>query len=356
MQDPKAINSTEHAGPKRLCMDCGEDISLLSPKALRCKRCAYEREKEKARERGRINYDANRELVLQRVKEYQKTPEYKQKHQEWEARNPQKILGYRLSQKQKHREQTGYNPEGRTCEKCHAELPEDAGHNAKFCDACKQPPTMPCKVCNEPLHGQGRRTGYCSKGSEGSKDCKQRYWRLKEEQGYTKVCTKCKEEKHHTDFGFHSGHRRSVCKRCEADATQGYYQALPVEERQERRRIHGQREREKEANLPREQKAILTTKRRQAQYRRKYGPDFDEDKLYSQQDGKCAICRKPAPLGKLEVDHGHKTHVEGTMHSVRGLLCKNCNLRLVSRYEKGFPPERQDWPYMNKYLARGKLS
>lgn len=44
--------------------------------------------------------------------------------------------------------------------------------------------------------------------------------------------------------------------------------------------------------------------------------------LYEKQDGKCAICKNPAPLmgiGRLHVDHCHKT---GTK---RELLCHSCN-------------------------------
>jgi len=48
------------------------------------------------------------------------------------------------------------------------------------------------------------------------------------------------------------------------------------------------------------------------------------DKLYKEQDGKCAICRTPQEdLSRvLAVDHCHKTG------KVRGLLCDACNKRL----------------------------
>ena len=343
------MNRTEHSAPWRFCTDCGEDISLLSPKALRCKRCAYEREKEKARERGRINYHANREIVLQRVKEHQQTPGYKQKREKWRERNPEKLLVYRDRERQSHRAKTGYNPKGRKCQKCHVVDISDRGHRAKYCDDCEKPPTRTCEVCKKPFKAQGSRTQYCD-----NPQCKQAFQQLQEQQGDTKICTKCKETKAHTEFRLHYGLRGSVCKRCEADATHEYYQGLPVEERQQRRRIQGQREKHKYDNLPSRQRAERRAKDRKAELRRKFGPNYDVDRLYLEQDGKCALCRKPAPLEDLEVDHDHKTHVKGTMHSVRGLLCKNCNLKLVPRYENGFPSETQDWPYMNEYLARGK--
>ena len=343
--NPSVSNGDGAFGNLCLCVDCGGDISLLSPKALRCRDCAYEKDKERARN----YYEKNKIQVLRRVKAYQQTPGHKQKREEWRERNPERLLVYRDRKRQSHRAKTGYNPEGRKCQKCHVVDISARGHRAKYCHDCAKPLTRTCEVCRKDITRQkGRKLPYC-------RDCRQEFWRLKEEQGYTKVCTKCKEEKPHPDFGFHSGRRRSACKRCEADATQDYYQALPVEERRERRRIQGQREREKTASLPPEQREPLKIKMRKDANRRKYGPNFDADRLHLKQGRKCAICRKSAPLGKLEVDHDHKTHVKGTMHSVRGLLCKNCNLKLVARYEK-FPPERQDWPYMNQYLARGKCN
>ncbi len=350
MQQPKVINATEHSGPPRLCVDCGEDISLLSPKALRCKRCAYEKEKAQARERGRIKYQTNRETVLQLVKQRQQTPEYKQKRKQWEAKNTERLQGYRQAQKQKHREKTGYNPVGRTCEKCHTnKLPENAGHNAKYCDDCKRPPIMLCTVCNKPLRGQGRRSGYCSKDSKGSEGCEEEYWRLKEEQGYSKVCTKCKVGKPHTAFRLRPTNRRnSACMRCEADATQEYIRDLPCEVRKEKKRIQHQREKEREANLSSEEQERLKDKRLASARRRKYGLDHDDiEAMLSDQDHECAICKTELPDRSFHTDH-----VEGTK-IVRGILCLNCNFRLVGRYEK-FPPDRKNWPYMNEYLARGK--
>ena len=163
------------------------------------------------------------------------------------------------------------------------------------------------------------------------------------------VCIKCKETKEYIAFRMHYNRRDPVCKSCEANAARVYAGALPVQERQRRRRIQGERERIKKANLPPEQKAMLRTKARKAHRRKLYGPDFDEDRLYSEQDGKCAICRTPESLEELELDHDHETETKRP----RGFLCKNCNFKLLPRYER-FPPQHQDSPYLNAYLRRGK--
>ncbi len=333
---------------KRLCLDCRRDISNGARNAQRCKVCAKERTKELKRkdywdnrtdrlQRFKNYYLANRGRVLESVTRYRQTIEGKQKRQEWEKRNPEKFLIYRQRQKQRHREKTGYNPEGRTCEKCGADI-SDRGHNAKWCKRCATPPPRKCMVCPNDISKRGARTQFCSK------DCRQRHQQSKELEGYTKTCTKCRETKEHTEFGMHSGRRRSVCKSCEASAVREYSQALPVEERQRRRRIQGRRERDKEANLPPEEKARLRAKRRKAHRRSRYGTDFDEDRLYSEQEGKCAICDRPKPP---ELDHDHATN------KPRGFLCKNCNFKLLPRYEK-FPPQHQDSPRLNTYLLRGK--
>ena len=46
-------------------------------------------------------------------------------------------------------------------------------------------------------------------------------------------------------------------------------------------------------------------------------------KLNAEQEGLCALCRKPNAAGKkLAVDHDHKTGI------IRGLLCNGCNTAL----------------------------
>ena len=320
---------------KHLCLDCGVDISHRRRDAQCCEPCAKNRNRESA---NRF-YRENRASVLERAKSRRQTPEYKQVTQEWKERNPEKILAKRQRQKQKHREKTGYNPEGRTCEDCGADISQ-RGHNAKKCVPCSTLPVRTCLVCHISISRRGARATFCGE------QCKREYHRLRELEGYTKTCTKCNETKEHTEFSLSNHLRRPRCKSCEADATREYTHALPVEERQRRSRIQGQRSKEKRANLSVEEKTSSQTKVRQAHRRRLYGPDFDEDRLYAEQEGRCAICRISKSLEEFELDHDHVTGLP------RGFLCKNCNFKLVPRYER-FPSARQDWPYLNEYLKRG---
>lgn len=64
--------------------------------------------------------------------------------------------------------------------------------------------------------------------------------------------------------------------------------------------------------------------RRNRHLRDSYGITQDDyDTMLHAQDGKCAICREPPPVGhNLHVDHDHGTN------DVRQLLCTNCNTAL----------------------------
>ena len=178
------------------------------------------------------------------AKNRRQTPELKQIDREWRERNPDKVLASRERSKQRHREKTGYNPEGRTCEGCHADI-SDRGHRAKRCAACATHPTRTCIVCGDRIRKRGP-SKFCGE------PCKVHDRQRKDAEGWTQVCTKCNETKEYSEFRMHYNRRDSVCKSCEAKAAQVYARALPVRERQRRRHIQGQRgEREEGQSTPR---------------------------------------------------------------------------------------------------------
>lgn len=82
-------------------------------------------------------------------------------------------------------------------------------------------------------------------------------------------------------------------------------------------------------------------------------PD-DFDRLFSEQNGRCAICFQPEPRKRqdgsnceLAVDHCHVTDV------VRGLLCKDCNLVLGNAHDE--PGRlRQAALYLEKHISQLK--
>ena len=66
--------------------------------------------------------------------------------------------------------------------------------------------------------------------------------------------------------------------------------------------------------------------KRDADLRRLYGITLaDYRRLLVHQEGVCAVCARPPVTRALHVDHDHKTKV------VRGLLCLDCNRRVVGR-------------------------
>lgn len=90
--------------------------------------------------------------------------------------------------------------------------------------------------------------------------------------------------------------------------------------------------------------------RRDRSLRDKYGISYsDFEKMLSEQGGKCGICETEMTLhskkkwgGNKEacVDHDHKTS------KVRGLLCRNCNLRLAVIDDEEFVSKAKK--YLNK--------
>jgi hypothetical protein len=73
----------------------------------------------------------------------------------------------------------------------------------------------------------------------------------------------------------------------------------------------------------------VTRASRNSHYRKTYGISLEDyEKLLEEQNGVCAICRKPETkktqkyLFRLAIDHDHETG------EVRGLLCSKCNSNL----------------------------
>ena len=70
-------------------------------------------------------------------------------------------------------------------------------------------------------------------------------------------------------------------------------------------------------------KKYISNRQRKYQLRDKYGiTEEDYDKMFLEQQGKCAICETTEQTGKWQrfgVDHCHKTG------KVRALLCNECN-------------------------------
>lgn len=69
--------------------------------------------------------------------------------------------------------------------------------------------------------------------------------------------------------------------------------------------------------------------RRDYVLQRRYGINVDDyDVMFEKQEGRCAICRTTKPGGKKTNVHLHVDH-DKVSGQVRGLLCRNCNHRLL---------------------------
>lgn len=124
-----------------------------------------------------------------------------------------------------------------------------------------------------------------------------------------KQCTKCKATKAKNEFSTDSKTRdklQSWCKSCRNEHSKEYHQT-PKSKRQ--RKEYQKTPKYKEIN-------------KNGRYKRKYGITIEEyNKIFQDQDGRCAICGTDIPggMGRFHVDHNY---ING---KIRGLLCNSCN-------------------------------
>lgn len=117
-----------------------------------------------------------------------------------------------------------------------------------------------------------------------------------------------------------------------------------AERRRKKRETHGD---EIRADM-RRRYARDPAKYRDAFLRRRYGiTQVDFDRMFFEQDGRCAVCDLadfPGPGNKPHVDHNHKTG------KVRALVCVRCNVLLGMAQEQ---PER--FHAALRYLEKHKV-
>lgn len=138
------------------------------------------------------------------------------------------------------------------------------------------------------------------------------------------------------------GKSKSYCRACINTRNKAYravkpeqYLAKEKEWRERNREVIRERNREWAKNNPRPRRTTPEKDWAQA-LKRKYGLTVEQfDQMWSEQEGKCAICKsemEPPQFGRgrggpargVVVDHDHETD------EVRGLLCRLCNVGLGS--------------------------
>jgi hypothetical protein len=125
-----------------------------------------------------------------------------------------------------------------------------------------------------------------------------------------KTCTRCKQEKHITDFARlvrKKEARRAMCQECSNLSVREWYSSPEGKEK-------------------------LKAKQRRNSLRMMYGISLEQyDQLLAEQDHRCALCKKHEDEFKinLAVDHDH---ISGR---IRGLLCGYCNRRVLGRHRDG---------------------
>jgi hypothetical protein len=141
-----------------------------------------------------------------------------------------------------------------------------------------------------------------------------------------KTCNTCGVKKPLDAFyraaGMRDGHRGD-CIECNLTAKRAR-QASNPEPYRERARQWAKDNPERRAAYQAEYRNRPEVKRamRNLYYRRTYGITADEaDQILAAQNGRCAICSRPAPdrLASMHLDHDHETG------RIRGFLCLDCN-------------------------------
>lgn len=143
-----------------------------------------------------------------------------------------------------------------------------------------------------------------------------------------KACTKCGS----TTDGFYADRGKSDglssrCRECIQQARSAFRAANP-ERVQEQGRKHYAKDPEAKRTTRRAYRVANPDHERTVDLRRHFGLDPARyDELEAGQDGVCAICRKPEPRRRMDVDHDHDCCPGRSScgYCIRGLLCSRCN-------------------------------
>lgn len=149
----------------------------------------------------------------------------------------------------------------------------------------------------------------------------------------TKQCTKCREERLHSEFYKDKYNRDGLmgkCRYCDSKYAAEYYKNNSEHQRAYNDKYYKIPEvRERQKKYMEEYGKTNAGRIKENARRRDYGLEQgDYLRMHTEQNGKCLICKKPETMvfyGKvkaLSVDHCHKTGM------VRGLLCHSCNVGL----------------------------
>ena len=149
----------------RRCKRCEEPLPVeRTLKTKYCEACYVTVERERARVRAHWDYLQRPEEIKASVQVYAQSARGRAQRRAWLARNPTYI---RDRKREAHRRKVGYNPEGRRCVDCSAEIAVTAGHNARFCPTCREgrfgPRALSCEVCGEEFSRKRARAPICGK-------------------------------------------------------------------------------------------------------------------------------------------------------------------------------------------------
>ncbi len=165
-----------------------------------------------------------------------------------------------------------------------------------------------------------------------------------------KVCTKCSAELPATVEFFYRdcqkrGGLRPDCKICHNKRRTEYRQSprgieIHLKANNKYKKTKKGKVAERKYKRTEKYKSQAKIIQRKSNYKRLYGITLEcYEKIFFEQEGKCAICQQAPQKLRLGVDHNHSSG------KVRGLLCGPCNLAL-GHFEKN---QEQFNLYLRRY-------
>ena len=178
----------------RRCSVCDKDISHRTLKAVYCEPCYEIHERELEQERSRKVYAERPDEIKAQVQAYRQTPRGRAQKMAWDQENKEKL---NEQNRQRHRRKVGYDPSGRTCAECSADI-SHRNWRAKLCESCyktaHEKQVKECAECGADISKESTKTIFCSEACRTSNRKRTRneeYADDRREWRESRTCAKC---------------------------------------------------------------------------------------------------------------------------------------------------------------------
>ena len=132
-----------------------------------------------------------------------------------------------------------------------------------------------------------------------------------------KTCIRCKECRYPSEFHKNNQNKDGLSSHCKDCNNKKQRDRYKNNEKYRKKILKSQKE------YRNNNKSHVRKTEMKSKYKCMYGITVEErEKVYTNQNGRCAICDISVDFNKIHTDHNHISN------KFRGLLCSNCNLSL----------------------------